>query len=196
MPLASTTMSFDDLCPQTLQKYTREYLFEKFRSDYIQLQQQRPPSRHSSHPHPHAHPHTHPHPHSHSPHAISHLTHPHSLGHMGGLASHPARPILAIDTQPPPQHPSQGLHHPQPLPSMGRHTQQVPIPTSSRDLLTAGGGSDGRTPGSSASARTGGLASSGIAASGDSPVASASGSGRTGSSRTSVVCLFDGNRRS
>ncbi|KAF9450587.1 hypothetical protein P691DRAFT_758092 [Macrolepiota fuliginosa MF-IS2] len=172
---------------ETLQKYTREYLFEKFRSDYIQLQQQqRPPSRHSSHPHPHtAHPHTHPHPHAHSPHAISHLTHPlQPHGHMGGLAPHPARPILAIDTQPPPQHPPppQGLHHPQPgLPSIGRHPQSVSIPTSSRDMLS--GPSDVRTPGSGSSARAGGLGSSGIAASGDSPVASASGSGRTGSGR-------------
>ncbi|KXN88073.1 Septin-1 [Leucoagaricus sp. SymC.cos] len=140
---------------ETLQKYTREYLFEKFRSDYIQLQQQqqqRPPSRLSSHPHPHSHPHSHPH--AHSPHAISHLTHPHPIGHMAGLAPHPARPILAIDTQPPPQHPPpQGLHHPQPLPSMSRHPQPgvPPIPASSRDILS--GVSDGRTPGSSTSAR-------------------------------------------
>ncbi|EKM79284.1 hypothetical protein AGABI1DRAFT_39848, partial [Agaricus bisporus var. burnettii JB137-S8] len=111
---------------ETLQKYTREYLFEKFRSDYIQQQQQqqRPPSR--QHPTSHSLTHSHSLPHSHSPHAISHLTHPHPLGHMPGLASHPARPILAIDTQPPPQHPTQGLHHPQPLSSIGRPGQPNP----------------------------------------------------------------------
>ncbi|KAF8073709.1 GTP binding protein [Lyophyllum atratum] len=58
----------------TLQKYTREYLFDKFRAEY--LRQQRPAS-HLSVPH--------------------HL--PQSMTHIGSL-SHGSRPILAIDTAP------------------------------------------------------------------------------------------------
>lgn len=55
---------------ETLQKYTREYLFEKYRSDYAA---QRPPSRH----------------------ALSHqITQPMHLGPI----THPTRPTLAIDT--------------------------------------------------------------------------------------------------
>lgn len=54
-------------------------------------------------------------------------------------------------------------------------------------------GNDGRTPGSSTGARSGGIGSSAIAAPGDSPVAS--GSGRSGPSRTSVGDMFDGNRK-
>ncbi|KAF8158128.1 GTP binding protein [Crassisporium funariophilum] len=55
---------------ETLQRYTREYLFEKFRADYTH--HQRPSSRHS----------------------IAHLS------HMGGPLPHSSRPILAIDTAP------------------------------------------------------------------------------------------------
>lgn len=58
---------------QTLQKYTREYLFDKFRNEY---HQQRPPSRHPL------------------PHRV-----PQGLPPMGPL-SHGSRPILAIDTAP------------------------------------------------------------------------------------------------
>ncbi|KAG5636184.1 hypothetical protein H0H81_008890 [Sphagnurus paluster] len=60
----------------TLQKYTREYLFDKFRNEY--LRQQRPGS-HLSVPH----------------------HHPQAMAHMGsGSLSHNSRPILAIDTAP------------------------------------------------------------------------------------------------
>ncbi|KAH0586192.1 hypothetical protein H2248_007451 [Termitomyces sp. 'cryptogamus'] len=59
---------------ETLQKYTREYLFDKFRIDY--LRQQRPPSHLS----------------------VSHH-HPQGVAHMANL-SHGTRPILAIDTAP------------------------------------------------------------------------------------------------
>lgn len=71
---------------QTLQKYTREYLFDKFRAEY---HQQRPSSRHSA---PH-----------HGPQGMSHLA---SLPHN-------SRPILAIDTAPHqalPRHPGLGGH--------------------------------------------------------------------------------------
>ncbi|KAG6897640.1 hypothetical protein C0992_012619 [Termitomyces sp. T32_za158] len=58
----------------TLQKYTREYLFDKFRNEYIRQQR---PSSHLSVPH----------------------IHPQGMTHMGGI-SHGSRPILAIDTAP------------------------------------------------------------------------------------------------
>ncbi|PPR04093.1 hypothetical protein CVT24_010666 [Panaeolus cyanescens] len=58
---------------ETLQKYTREYLFEKFRIEYANLHP-RPSSRHS----------------------ISHLS------HMAQPMTHTSRPILAIDTAPHP----------------------------------------------------------------------------------------------
>lgn len=63
---------------QTLQKYTREYLFEKFRADYKlppHQQQPLPASRHS----------------------LAHLSSSHS--HLPSLGQ-PSRPVLAIDTAP------------------------------------------------------------------------------------------------
>ena len=69
---------------QTLQKYTRDYLFDKFRNEYIHLQQ-RPSSRHSI---PH-----------HVPQGVSQI----------GPIPHSSRPILAIDTAP---HPAAVHRHP------------------------------------------------------------------------------------
>lgn len=62
---------------QTLQKYTREYLFDKFRNDYklAPQPQQHPSSRHS----------------------LAHLSPHNQLPPIG----HPSRPVLAIDTAAP-----------------------------------------------------------------------------------------------
>ncbi|KAG6854646.1 hypothetical protein C0991_003294 [Blastosporella zonata] len=65
----------------TLQKYTREYLFDKFRIEYHRQQR---PSSHLSVPHHHA----------------------QGMAHMGNLP-HGTRPILAIDTAP---HPAMHRH--------------------------------------------------------------------------------------
>lgn len=77
---------------QTLQKYTRDYLFDKFRVDY--LRQKRPSPRH---------------------HPIHH--HPQPLPPHVGPLSHGSRPILAIDTAP---HQSMHRHPPPPMSAASR----------------------------------------------------------------------------
>lgn len=103
-----------DACPfldsvivlQTLQKYTRDYLFDKFRVEY---QQQRPSSRHS----------------------VTHR-HPQGIPSMGAQ-SHASRPILAIDTAPhlSANHPSLSV----PREVLGGEIRSAPSTRAMPDLL-------------------------------------------------------------
>ncbi|KAF9077737.1 hypothetical protein BDP27DRAFT_1379480 [Rhodocollybia butyracea] len=82
---------------ETLQKYTREYLFEKFRNDYKLAPQQHPNSRHS----------------------LSQLA---SQPHLAPIG-HPPRPVLAIDTAP---NRHNAVPNPRAM-SIGRDIRSAPI---------------------------------------------------------------------
>ncbi|KAJ7761511.1 GTP binding protein [Mycena maculata] len=106
---------------KTLQKYTREYLFDKFR---IECLPQRPSSRHLAPQHP-----------QHSP---PHLT-PLSL-------SHSSRPILAIDTAPRSASIHRGSSHHTPREiSLGGDVQSAPV---TRDPMSSGFSSRASAPAS------------------------------------------------
>nr|AKU04645.1 zinc finger transcription factor [Volvariella volvacea] len=89
---------------ETLQKYTREYLFDKFRAEY---QQTRPSSRH---PLPHR--------------------GPQGLTPMGTSLSHGSRPPLVIDTT----HPALNRHPPLPPPRDFLGGSEIHSPSISRPL--------------------------------------------------------------
>ncbi|GLB38336.1 putative TRAFAC class TrmE-Era-EngA-EngB-Septin- like GTPase superfamily, septin GTPase family protein [Lyophyllum shimeji] len=103
----------------TLQKYTREYLFDKFRAEYLRQQQPQRPATHLSVPH--------------------HL--PQGMALMGSL-SHGSRPILAIDTAPHQsmhRHPS--LSGPRDILAGDMRSGQRPMPESVSTSASARGSS-------------------------------------------------------
>ncbi|KAJ7107282.1 GTP binding protein [Mycena crocata] len=104
---------------KTLQRYTREYLFDKFR---IECLPQRPSSRHLVHP----------------------LQPPSHLPSM----SHSSRPILAIDTAPrsAPLHPSSSHPNPREIALTGDIHSAPPV--SRNDPMSSGFSSRGSAPGS------------------------------------------------
>lgn len=101
---------------QTLQKYTRDYLFDKFRNEYIHLQQ--PPSSRHSIPH-------------HVSQGVSQI----------GPVPHSSRPILAIDTAP---HGGAHRHPPISVPR-DMYGGSGPVTRPLSDSMASGGSTRGPT---------------------------------------------------